>query len=229
LKKKFVIIGLGDLGSTIAARLGQSGAEVMAIDVDQDAIEDIKDQVTSAVRADSTDEKALMSLGIDESVDAAIVAIGPDKFENTVLTSVILLQLKVKKVVARASSVLQDTILKKLGVHQVLIPEHQIARQFVNLVTSRDVLDTVVLGEDYNIVHMRTPRAFVGKSLQELDLRIRYNVNLVTIKREVTTVSGDKKETKETIYGVPTASTILEANDIMVVFGRDKDIRKIVD
>ncbi len=229
MKKKFVIIGLGDLGSSIAGKLGQSGAEVMAIDVDQDAIEDIKDLVTTAVRADSTDEKALISLGMDESVDAAIVAIGPDKFENTVLTSVLLLQLKVKKVVARASSALQDRILKTLGVHQVLIPEQLIARQFVNLVTSKDVLDTVVLGEDYNIVHIRTPRAFVGKSLQELDLRIRYNVNLVTIKREVTTVSGDIKETKETIYGVPTASTILEANDVMVVFGRDKDIRKIVD
>ncbi len=229
MKKKILIIGLGDLGFSIAQSLGKSGAEVMAIDLNEEAINDIKDHVTSAVRADSTDEKALVSLGIDSSVDSAIVAIGPDKFENTVLTSVILLQLHVKKVVARASSALQEKILKTLGVHQVLIPELQIAKQIVSLITSQEVMETTPLGEDYNIVHLRTPSAFIGKSLQELDLRIRYNVNLITIKRNVTTMVGDTKETKQIIYGVPTATTILEANDVLVVFGRDKDIRKIVD
>lgn len=229
MKKKYVVIGLGDLGSRIAVALGSTSAEVLAIDVDADAVEDVKEHVSTAVKADSTDEKALLSLGIDKTVDAAIISIGPDKFENTVLTAVLLLQNDVKKVVARASSKLQEKILKTLGVHQVLIPEHQIALQIVNLITSSDVIDMVGLGDDYKIVHLRTPAAFIGKSLQELDLRIRYNVNLITIKRDETVVVGDQKETKEVIYGVPTASTILEARDILIVFGRDKDIRKIID
>jgi len=229
LKKKYVIIGLGDLGRSIAKSLGKSGSEVLAIDVDEDAVNDIKDLVDTAVRADSTDEKALTMLGIDSTVDAAIVAIGPDKFETTILTSVLLLEKKVKKVVARASSELQENILKKLGVHQVLIPEVQVARQIISLVTSQDVLDTITLGEDYNIVHLKNPRAFIGKSLQELDLRIRYNVNLITIKRMSKSYKGRAQEPHVEIYGVTTASTILEENDVLIVFGRDKDIKKIVE
>jgi len=229
LKKKYVIIGLGDLGRNLAHYLGKSNSEVLAIDMDDEAVNDVKDMVDSAVKADSTDEKALTMLGIDDTVDAAIIAIGPDKFENTILTSVILLEKKVKKVVARASSELQQKILTKLGVHQVLIPEVQIAQQMINLVTNKDVLNSITIGEDYNIVDLKTPRTFVGKSLQELDLRIRYNVNLITIRRMSKAFSGSSKEPVEQIYGVPTASTILEENDVLIVFGRDKDIKKIVD
>ncbi|GAB1349299.1 TrkA family potassium uptake protein [Ignavibacteriales bacterium] len=229
MKKKYVIIGLGDLGRNLAHYLGKSNSEVLAIDMDDEAVNDVKDMVDSAVKADSTDEKALTMLGIDDTVDAAIIAIGPDKFENTILTSVILLEKKVKKVVARASSELQQKILTKLGVHQVLIPEVQIAQQMINLVTNKDVLNSITIGEDYNIVDLKTPRTFVGKSLQELDLRIRYNVNLITIRRMSKAFSGSSKEPVEQIYGVPTASTILEENDVLIVFGRDKDIKKIVD
>jgi len=190
LKKKYVIIGLGDLGRNLAHYLGKSNSEVLAIDMGDEAVNDVKDMVDSAVKADSTDEKALTMLGIDDTVDAAIIAIGPDKFENTILTSVILLEKKVKKVVARASSELQQKILTKLGVHQVLIPEVQIAQQMINLVTNKDVLNSITIGEDYNIVDLKTPRTFVGKSLQELDLRIRYNVNLITIRRMSKAFSG---------------------------------------
>lgn len=229
MKKKYAVIGLGDLGGSIAISLQGTGAEVLAIDMDESIINDLKDVVGTAIRADSTDEKALTMIGIDSSVDACIVAIGPDNFENTILTSVILLEKGVKKVVARASSKLQESILLKLGVHQVLIPDVQIARQIVSLITSQDVLDTIFLGEDYNIVYLKTPRSFIGKSLQELDLRIRYNVNLITIKRREKTLRPGNTELKEEIYGVPTASTILEENDIMIVFGKDKDIKKIVE
>ncbi|MBK7866864.1 MAG: TrkA family potassium uptake protein [Ignavibacteriales bacterium] len=229
MKKKYAVIGLGDLGGSIAISLQNTGSEVLAIDMDESIINDLKDVVGTAIRADSTDEKALTMIGIDSSVDAAIVAIGPDNFENTILTSVILLEKGVKKVVARASSKLQESILLKLGVHQVLIPDVQIARQIVSLITSQDVLDTIFLGEDYNIVYLKTPRSFVGKSLQELDLRIRYNVNLITIKRREKTLRPGNTELKEEIYGVPTASTILEENDVMIVFGKDKDIKKIVE
>jgi trk system potassium uptake protein TrkA len=229
LKKKYAVIGLGDLGRSIAISLNSTGSEVLAIDVNNAIINDLKDSVGTAIRADSTDEKALRMIGIDASVDVAIVTIGPDNFEHTILTSVILLEMGVTKVVARASTRLQENILKKLGVHQVIIPDIQIARQIVSLVTSQDVLDTIILGEDYNIVYLKTPRSFIGKSLQELDLRIRYNVNLITIKRKSKSLIGDNKEIKEEIYGVPTASTILEENDILIVFGKDKDIKKIVD
>ncbi len=229
MKRKFAVIGLGDFGNSIAISLAERGAEVIAIDQNMDVIEDIKDKVTYAVRMDATETKPLKSLGIDK-VDAAVVSIGTN-FENTILTSVLLLQMGVKKVIARVNSKIQETILVKLGVHQVINPELEIASKVAFNLINQDVLDYIPLGEDYNIVQIKAPSSFVGKSLQEIDLRIRYNVNLITIKRRYTIKSEETGEEiiKERIYGVPTATTVLENNDILIVLGKDKDIKKIID
>jgi len=229
MDKKFAVIGLGDFGYSIAISLAERGAEVIAIDQDMDVIEDIKDKVTYAVRMDATETKPLKSLGIDK-VDAAVVSIGTN-FENTILTSVLLLQMGVKKVVARVNSKIQETILHKLGVHQVINPELEIASKVAFNLVNQEVLDYIPLGEDYNIVQIKAPAAFVGKSLQEIDLRIRYNINLITIKRRYVIKNEDTgaETIKERIYGVPTATTVLESNDILIVLGKDKDIKKIID
>lgn len=228
MDKKFAVIGLGDFGWSIAVSLESKGAEVIAIDRSLEIIEDIKDRVTYAARLDATEEKPLRSLGVDK-VDAAIVSIGTN-FENTILTSVLLLQMGVKKVVARAASKIQETILKKLGVHQVINPELEIAARVATNLVNDEVLDYIPLGEDYNIVQLKTPQKFVGKSLQEIDLRIRFNVNLITIKRQYKVNEGTEDEIiKERIYGVPTATTIIEQNDILIILGKDKDIKKIID
>lgn len=230
MKKKYCVIGLGDLGKSIAITLSETGAEVIAIDKNMEEVEEIKDKVTMPVRLDSTDKRALKNEGIDK-VDAAIVAIGPDDFESTILTSVLLLEIGVKKVIARAASSLQLNILTKLGVHQVVVPDVQIARQIVALVSSEEIIDSIPLGDDYSIIYVKVPKIFVGKSLLELDLRIRYNINLITIKRKYPADSRDEGNQKfvERIYGVPTASTTLEPDDILIVLGRDKDIKKIID
>jgi len=120
MKNKFAVIGLGDFGMSVAVSLAEKGADVIAVDNNMEVIEEIKDKVTYAARMDSTDEKALKSLGIDK-VDAVIISIGTH-FEDTVLTSVLLLQMGIKKVVARASSKIQEKVLLKLGVHEVILP-----------------------------------------------------------------------------------------------------------
>lgn len=229
MNKKFAVIGLGDFGLSVALNLAERGAEVIAIDQDLEIIEDIKDKVTYAVRMDSTEEKSLRSLGVDK-VDAAIISIGTN-FEDTILTSVLLLQMGVKKVVARASSKMEEKILIKLGVHQVITPEFEIAIRVASTLMSEDVLDYIHLGENYNIVHVRTPKIFVGKTLQEIDLRVKYNLNLITIKRSYLIKKEDtgEEEIKERIYGVPTASTVIEEGDILIILGKDKDIRKIIE
>lgn len=228
MNKKFAVIGLGDFGWSVAVTLAQRGADVIAIDQDMEIINDIKDKVTYSARLDATDEKALISLGIDK-VDAVIVSIGTH-FESTILTSVLLLQMGVKKVVARVNSKLQETILKKLGVHQIINPELEIAAKVASNLVNEDVLDYIPLGENYNIVQVKVPHNFVGKSLQEIDLRLKYNLNLITIKRQFQIKGEDNTLTfKERIYGVPTASTVLEENDILILLGIDKDIKKILD
>lgn len=229
MNKKFAVIGLGDFGWSVAVSLAERGAEVVAIDQQMNVIEDIKDKVTFAVRLDSTDEKALKSVGITD-VDAVVISIGTN-FEDTILTSVLLQQMGVKKIVVKATSKIQETILNKLNVSQVITPDFEIAKRVASTLINEDVLDYIPLGESYNIVQLRTPKSFVGKTLQEIDLRIRYNVNLITIKRRYTVKNEETGEEviKERIYGVPTASTVLEPNDVLIVLGKDKDIRKIVE
>lgn len=229
MSRKFAVIGLGDFGMSVAVNLSEKGAEVLAIDQDIEVIEEIKDKVTYAARMDSTDERALRSLGIDK-VDAAIISIGTH-FEDTVLSSVLLLQMGVKKVVARASSKIQEKILKKLGVHQVITPEFEIATRVANNLINEDILDYIPLDENYNIVQVLAPKIFIGRTLQELDLRIKYNVNLITIKRSHQVKNEETGETitKERIYGVPTSSTIIENGDVLILLGKDKDIKKVVE
>ncbi len=229
MAKKFAVIGLGDFGRSIATSLTERGAEVMAIDQDLEIIEEIKEKVTYAVRTDSTDEKALINLGI-EKMDAVIISMG-EHFEDTVLTVVLLLQMGIKKVVARASSLMQQRILYKLGAHQVITPEFEMARKVASTLINEDVLDLIPLGENYNIVQIRTPKTFVGKTLQEIDLRIRYNLNLITVKRsyKITDERTGEQTRKERIYGVPTATTVLEDEDILIILGKDKDIKKIIE
>jgi trk system potassium uptake protein TrkA len=201
----------------------------MAIDQNMEIIEEIKDKVTYAIRMDSTDERALKSSGI-EKVDAAIVSIGTN-FEDILLTSVLLLQMDVKKVIARAASKIQETILEKLGIHQVINPELEIAGRVATNLLHDELIDYINLGDDYNIIQIAAPPKLVGRSLQEIDLRIRFNLNLITIKRNytITEESTGEKITKQRIYGVPTASTVIEDGDILVVLGKVKDIKKLID
>jgi len=229
MKNKFAVIGLGDFGFSVATSLAERGAEVLAIDHDMDVIDEIKDKVTQAVKMDSTDEKSLRALGIDK-VDAVVISIGTH-FEDTVLTSVLLLQMGVKKIIARVTSKIQAKILIKLGVHQIISPEFEIAKRLATTLLNKEVIDYLPLDENYNIIQIKSPKTFIGKSLQELELRIRYNVNLITIKRSYTVKDETTGESiqKERIYGVPTASTIIEENDILIVLGKDKDISKITD
>ena len=229
MDKKFAVIGLGDFGWSIALTLSEKGAEVMAIDRDMAVIEEIKDKVTYAVRMDSTDERALLSIAPDK-IDAVIVSIGTN-FEDTILTSVLLIQMGVKKVVARVSSKIQETILNKLGVHQIINPELEIAARVASKLVNEDMLDYINLGDEYNIVQVKAPKAMVGKSLQEIEFRIRYNLNLITLKRNYVIEQEDtgEKIIKQRIYGVPTATTVIEEDDVLILIGKDKDIKKLFD
>lgn len=229
MNRKFAVIGLGDFGKSVALSLAERDCEVIAIDQNMEIIEELKDKVTYAARLDSTDERALTALGVDK-VDAAIIALG-ERFDDTILTAVLLMQMKVKKIVVRASSIIQQKILNKLGVHQVIMPEFEIAKKVASTLINEDFVDYVPLGENFNIVHIKAPKEFTGKTLQEIDLRIRFNLNLITIKRLSKMYDEDSGETilKERIYGVPTATTVIEEGDVLVILGKDKDIKKIID
>ena len=219
----YAVIGLGRFGRRVAQRLASEGAEVIAIDLNPALVEDIKDEVTVAVRMDSTDEAALVSQGIAK-VDAVIVGIGED-FEANQLTTVLAKKIGAKKVITRARTPIQAKILSLIGADEVILPEEEAAERLAQRLTRPNVLEHLELAEGHSLVELQAPRRFHGNSLGNIDLRKRFGVTLVAVKRR----SPAKNENgyKETINDLPGADYIIRPDDILVLVGPDEKIEAL--
>jgi trk system potassium uptake protein TrkA len=227
MENKFGVIGLGRFGTTIARTLSQRGAEVMVFDSDPDKIDSLRDEVAYAVQLDATDIKALRAQNIDD-LDAVVVAIGHD-FEALLLTTVTLVELKVKRIIARASTEQQRRILEKLGIKEILSPEDEVGISVAGRLLNPDLVSFFQLPDNYQIVELRTPNGIADKTVIEIGLRNRYNLNLITLRRayEVMTPEGEAA-TEYHILGVPRADTILYSTDYIILLGKHADIEKFV-
>ncbi len=225
--KRFAVIGLGYFGERLARELSDRGAEVIVIDNTMSKIEEIKDYVAYAIRLDSTDESALRNQGLEE-LDAVIVTMGED-FESTLLTCVLCLQFKCKKVIARSTSPIHTKILKSVGVHMVLSPEEVVAERLSYTLMSSLVLDIIPLTDEHVILQVAAPSFTLNHTLMDLDLRRKYNVNLITIKRQAIVIRKGREEREEHIIGVPLPETIILDGDILVLMGTEKDIQRLIE
>ncbi|MDX9759512.1 MAG: TrkA family potassium uptake protein [Bacteroidota bacterium] len=221
--KRFAVIGLGYFGSNIARELTRQGAEVIAIDNTLSKVEEIKDEVAYAVRLDSTDEKTLRNQGL-EDLDGVIVSIGED-FESALLTCVLLLEFGCRNVIVKSTSPIHTRIFKSVGVQNIVAPDLAIAERLAVSLVSANILDTIPLTDDYSIIQIRAPRFMVGQTLQGLNLRGAYDVNLITIKRERT--APDDIGHRETIIGVPRPDTVIEKHDVLILMGSRKSIERL--
>jgi trk system potassium uptake protein len=224
---KFAVIGLGKFGTSIARTLAARGAEVMVMDVNLEKVELLKDEVAHAVVLDSTDIKTLKSQNI-ESVDAAVVAIG-DNFEDLLLTTVILQELKVKRIIARAGSKQQRMILEKMGVLEILSPEDEVGKTVAEILLHPTMKNFLALPDNYEIVEINTPKKVAGRTVKEIALREKYNLNLITIKRMYEEKKGDTVLSVPHIIGVPSGETLLYESDIIILLGKEKDVDKFVE
>ncbi|MFA6235510.1 MAG: TrkA family potassium uptake protein [Bacteroidota bacterium] len=222
--KRFAVIGLGYFGTNLARELTRQGAEVIAIDNTMSKIEEIKDEVAYAVRLDSTDEKTLRNQGLEE-LDGVVVSIG-EEFESALLTCVLLLEFGCKNLVVKSTSPIHTRIFKSVGVHTVVAPDLAIAERLAISLASRTILDTIPLTDEYSIIQLRAPQFMVGQTLQGLDLRREYDVNLITIKR--TPKAPDGSDGPEIILGVPRPDSKIEKNDILILMGSRKSIERLV-
>ncbi len=164
-----LVVGLGTFGRRFAARLTERGVDVMAIDRRRDLVEEVREDVAHAVALDSTDEEALAA-NIPEGTRAAMVAIGDD-FEAIVLTTVLLKQLKVPLVIARAPTTLAARILRRVGADETLNPEEESADRWANRIAAPKFLNQIEFHEGYSLVEAPVPEDWVGKNLIELRLR----------------------------------------------------------
>jgi trk system potassium uptake protein TrkA len=225
--EKYIVIGLGVFGRALAENLIEKGAEVIVVDKNMELIEEIRDLVTYAVSFDSTDEKALDTLGLKD-ISVGIVCIGED-FEANLLTSVLLKQKGVKKVISRASDPLHIKIMKAVGIDQIITPGVEAAEKLAYGLIHKSLLDVSYISETTAAAKISVPPNFAGKTLGKLNLRARFSINVVAIHRiiDVETSEGIVKQEK-VISNIPGADTVLEPTDILVVIGETADLEKVI-
>lgn len=224
--ERFAVIGLGRFGSRLAKNLAAAGAEVIAVDSDRHIVEELRDQVTLAIALDATDEQALKLQGVDQ-VDCAVVGIGHN-FEANALTTALLKSLRVKRVISRAANQMQAKILSRIGADSVVSPEDESADRWSHRLLSPFMIDHVELGEGYALVQMAIPGDWKGKTLAELDLRKRFNVTIVAIKRRVEASAPSGVDTDDTrVVDVPLPTSRLGSDDTIVIAGYDADLEKL--
>lgn len=223
---KFAVIGLGQFGMAIAKTLASRGVEVLAIDRNERKVEEIADSVANAVALDATDMRALLSVDIQD-FDAVVVAIGED-FEQLLLTTTQLMDLGVKRIMARARGKNQQIILQKLGVNEILSPEDEVGANVAEKLVNPSIVSYLDLPDDYCIMEIVCPPAVAGRSLAEIDMRRRYQLNLVTIKEEVEPERPGNHEKKFKIAGIPGGDTIIERHHFLVVFGKRNNLNRFI-
>jgi trk system potassium uptake protein TrkA len=210
--KQYGVIGLGRFGSSVAKTLYEYGYDVMAIDSNEDRIQENLNHVTHAVQADSTDEEALKALGI-KNFDVVVVAIGQD-IQSSILTTLIIKDLGVKNLVVKAQNDLHGKVLYKIGADKVVFPERDMGLRVAHHLISPNILDFIELADDYSIVEIVASEFMVGKNLLQLDVRAKYGCNVMAIK------SGEK------INVAPHAQDRISHGDILVVMGQNADLQK---
>ena len=211
--KSYIVIGLGRFGQTLARQLCALGAEVLAMDVHHDLVQQVADQVTHAVVGDAQDKDVLRALGVRD-FDCAIVAIGSD-LAASVLTVMNLQELGVPDIICKAHDETHRRVLEKLGVRRVVIPEQENAARLARSLNSHNVLDYIELSEDYGILEIPAPGGWIGKTLKELNVRAKLGVNIIAVESgEITNVS-------------PAADYRILEGDILVVLGDNYSLEAV--
>ncbi|HET9529618.1 MAG TPA: TrkA family potassium uptake protein [Blastocatellia bacterium] len=217
--QRFAVIGLGHFGAHVARTLFDLGKEVIAIDANEEAVQDIAEFASQAVVADATDRATLESLGIGE-VDAAIVSLG-ERMDVITLAALHVKELGVPFIAVKALSEEHGRILQALGIHEVVHPEKDRAIRLANRLARVDVVEFLPLLPGYSLIEVKAPPEFVGKTLRELALRNTLKVQLVAIQ----TTEKDKPILKI----VPRADDVIREGDLLILLGEDRDLDRIRD
>ena len=212
--RSYAIIGLSSFGYFLALELAKEGVEIMAIDLDEGKIEKIKPYVQKAIIGDGTDRATLESLGLHE-MDGVVVSLG--QMEDSILSTLHLKELSVPRIVSKALSEEHGKILDMIGATDVIFPEKDMANRSARALTHENILDHVPLAEGYSIVEIAAPASFLGQSLGELDLRNAFGIQVIVIKESV----------PENVVLIPMADYLIKENDVLVIMGRDEDLKKL--
>lgn len=224
---KFIIFGLGHFGYALASRLTSMGHEVIGIDKSMNRVEAFKEDISHTLCMDATDQIAVSGLPLKDA-DAVIVSIGEDEGAS-IMTIALLKKLKVKKIIGRATSPLQKTVLEAMGVTEFVDPETETAERLANTLDIKGVIDSFQISDKYRIMEIDVPSKYIGQSIQKADLLNKYRVTILTIIRKGSQENSLGITTSEpVVLGVLPPDFVMEAGDVLVLFGDLKDIEKLM-
>jgi len=212
-KKQFIVIGLGRFGNSVAETLYSLGNDVLAVDHDEEVVQNISEKVTHAVQVDANDENSLRALGI-RNFDCAVISIGSD-IQSSILATLLVKELGVKHVVAKATNALHAKVLYKIGANRVVFPERDMGIMVAHNLVSSNILDYIELSPDYSIAEVVSPEEWHNKTIRELNVRARYGINVMAIKRN------------NDINVSPEAGSVIESGDVIVAIGGIKELNTL--
>lgn len=214
-QKEYIIIGLGRFGNSVAKQLEANGCKVLAIDRNEQRIRQIAEYVTLAMCLDVADEEALEELG-GRNFDGAVISIG-HSLDASVLATIWAKEQGIKQVIAKAYDETQGKILTKIGADEIVYPEKETGVHLANNLAFNNLIDTIELSPEYSIAEVTILTDWIGKSLIELKLREKYDVNVIAIRRGGSLILN------------PAADAPSKKNDVFVLLGTNNTLKKIAD
>jgi trk system potassium uptake protein TrkA len=227
---KFIIIGLGNFGSSLAEKLTRMGHEVIGVDNKIEKVESIKDKVTHAICLDCRNQESVKNLPL-KNTDVVVVSIGEDEGAN-LLTTALMKKMNVPRLISRSVSQIHETILEAMEVTEIVRPEEETAERWAKKLTTAGIIDTFELTENYSIVEVKVTKKFAGRTVAEVGFNRDYNVIVLTILKNVkerNILGLFRKVSKLSIEGVANAQTLLNEGDIMVLYGHNDNISELLE
>ena len=228
---KYIIVGLGVFGSSLAEKLVSQGNEVIGVDTKMQRVNELKDKITHVACLNVTDAAAVETLPL-KNTDVVIVCIGEDQGANIMATAMFK-NLGVKRLIGRSLNPLQENVLQAIGVHEIVRPEEETAERWAKKLTLRGITKAdffdCLTNENYSMVEVVVPDILIGKTIEEVGFRKEYNMLVLTVIKNVEKKSIiGKTRVVADVQGIPNPDTMLEENDILVVYGSNKDIKQFI-
>lgn len=223
--KKFVVIGLGNFGFTLARNLIENGCEVLGIDQSRDAVSEAKEFLTHVIIGDASKREVLEALSLKD-FDGAVVSIG-QKMEPSILISLYLKEIGLRRIIVRAITEDHGKILSQIGVTDVIFPERDMALRLARTLAMKNVVDYLPLGEDYGIIEIVPPKKFFGKTLKELRIPNTYNCQVIGLKYFIGEQSRHLDDRNTKVKMAPSADDVISEGMMMIMIGKYDDLAKV--
>ncbi|HLV39773.1 TrkA family potassium uptake protein [Xanthomarina sp.] len=224
---KYIIIGLGSFGASLAVKLTEQGNEVIGIDSNMNRVDSYKEKISHTIQMDATDEYTVAGLPLKDT-DVVIIAIGEDQGANIMATA-LFKNHQVKRLISRAVNPLHEKVLQAIGVDEIVHPEEETAERWAKKLCFKGVVDSYELSNDYSIVEVKLPKKYDGKMIRDINIREDFNLLVLTTisKKEIKPLIGKSRKIDK-VKGVANPNDILFSEDLLVVYGANIDIKRFL-